>query len=343
LKIGNRVIDLDGSRAFVIAEAGVNHNGDVALAHRLIDVAADAGADAVKFQTFLASKVAVWGGATAPYQLAAGGGTDQRSMLEQLELPPSAWPELSRHAGDRGLVFLSTAFDERSLELLVELGVDALKVPSGELTSIGYLQLHASCGLPCLISTGMATMDEVASAVRVFEQSVRDIALLHCVTAYPTPLEACNLRAITAMRNRFDVAVGWSDHTHGSITAIAARGLGSVIFEKHLTLDRAMTGPDHGASADPNGFAEYVSDIRSVELALGTGVKEPAEVEMENRAVARRSYYASRTIKADERLTESNIEALRPLRGIPASVDIVGRVALRDIPASFPIEWSDLA
>lgn len=343
LKIGPQEIGGPNSRAMVIAEAGVNHNGDLSLAHRLIDVAADSSADAVKFQTFSAAGVVTQSGGTAPYQEAAGAGTSQRAMLERLELPVTAWAELRVHAVDREMLFLSTAFDPPSLELLTNLGVDAVKVPSGELTNLAYLEAHAACGLPVLASTGMANLDEVDTAVSILGESAAGLALFHCVSAYPTPIEVSNLRAIQTMHDRYGVPVGWSDHTSGHITAIAARALGAAMFEKHVTLDRTMAGPDHQASADPVEFTAYVEAIRACESALGDGTKQPVAVELENRRLARRSYYASRDILAGEGLGANNIEALRPVSGIPASQRLVGRTAGKAIAAGAPIAWDDLA
>ena len=343
IQIGPHEIGGEYGRALVIAEAGVNHNGDLLLAHRLIDASADSGADAVKFQTFSASAVVTGGGATAPYQEAAGSGTSQRSMLERLELPVTAWAELRNHAIDRELLFLSTAFDRASLELLTDLGVDAVKVPSGELTNVMYLESHAACGLPILASTGMANMEEVDAAVSILTESTAGLALFHCVSAYPTPIAASNLRAIQTMRDRHHVPVGWSDHTSGNVAAIAARALGAAMFEKHVTLDRTMVGPDHRASADPAELTAYVEAIRACESALGNGKKVPVDIEFENRRVARRSYYASRDIVEGEQLDAINIEALRPVDGVPASERLVGRTAARAIVAGAPIEWNDLA
>ena len=282
MRIGTQEIGASDSRALVIAEAGVNHNGDLSLAHRLIDVAADSAADAVKFQTFSASAVVTGSGETAPYQEAAGAGSSQRAMLERLELPLTAWAELRSHAVDSGLLFLSTAFDIASLELLTNLGVHAV------------------------------------------------------------PIAVSNLRAIQTMGDRHQVPVGWSDHTTGNITAIAARALGAAMFEKHLTLDRTMVGPDHQASAEPAELSAYVEAIRACESALGNGKKEPVEIELENRRVARRSYYASRDIEQGEDLGASNTEALRPVSGVPASERLAGRKAARAIVAGAPIEWDDL-
>lgn len=342
LQIGPQAIGGADSRSLVIAEVGVNHNGDLTLAHRLIDVAADSAADAVKFQTFSAAEVVTGSGETAPYQEAAGAGTSQRAMLERLELPVSAWAELCSHAIDRGLLFLSTAFDLASLELLTALGVHAVKVPSGELTNLTYLEAHAACGLPVLASTGMSTLDEVDTAVSILGECVAGLALFHCVSAYPTPIAVSNLRAIQTMRDRYQVPVGWSDHTAGNVTAIAARALGSVMFEKHVTLDRTMVGPDHLASANPGEFTAYVEAIRACESALGDGVKKPVDIELENRRVARRSYYASSDINAGEELCANNIEALRPVLGIPASERLIGRTVGKAIASGSPIEWGDL-
>jgi N,N'-diacetyllegionaminate synthase len=339
LSLGRRPVGA-GHPCFVIAEAGVNHDGDPSRAHRLVDVAAEAGVDAVKFQTFRAAALVSATAAAAPYQRRQGAAT-QRQMLEALALPETAWPELAAHARERGLVFLSTAFDVASLDLLVELGVAALKVPSGELDNLPFLTALAAHGLPLVVSTGLATLDEVAAAVAA-TAAAPGIALLHCVTAYPAPVAASNLRAMAAMGERFRVPVGWSDHTEGSVTAVAAVALGASILEKHFTTDRRLPGPDHAASADPAGLAAYVEAVRSAETSLGDGVKRPAEAELENLRFARRSYHAVRELRAGEVVAAEDVDLLRPADGLPPSATVVGRVVARGVAAGSPVRAEDL-
>lgn len=340
IAIGARKVGL-GSPCFVIAEAGVNHNGDLGLAHELVEIAAGCGADAVKFQTFDPSGLVSQDAAPAPYQ-AARGAASQTEMLEALTLPEKGWIELAAHAREVGITFLSTAFDRRSLELLLAVGVEVLKSPSGELDNIEYLSHLASAGLPVIVSTGLGTMDEVAAAVEATGLAP-GIALLHCVTAYPAPLPASNLRAMSTMAEAFDVPVGWSDHTVGPVTSVVAVGLGASILEKHITADRAHLGPDHAASEDPPSFAEYVRSVREAEAALGDGVKRPAEVELQNLVFARRSYHARRDLQAGESLSERDVVLLRPATGIPPSVAVVGRAVARAVPAGRALVPEDLA
>lgn len=331
-----------GDEVLIIAEAGVNHNGEVSLAHELVDAAADAGADAVKFQTFSAEKVAASSARTAEYQAEAGQGEHQIEMLRRLELPRSAWSELQQHARDRDLVFLSTAFDDDSLKLLIALGVDALKVPSGELNNLRFLEAHAASPLPLIVSTGMATTAEVDWALTLLAPRLPDVALLHCVSAYPAPLDACNLRAIPAMADRYDVIVGWSDHTVGNDAAVVAATLGARLFEKHLTLDQSMTGPDHQASAAPRDFAGYVEAIRGAIRALGNGEKLPADLEVPMRKLARRSHHVVRDLPAGHILATSDTVLLRPATGIDPARAIAGEVLARPIAAGSPIREADL-
>lgn len=338
-----RVGDVEiGSPAtcFVIAEAGVNHNGDLARAHRLVDVAADGGADAVKFQTFDPDAVVSTGAEAAPYQRRQGQDR-QDEMLSRLVLAPGAWVELAAHAADRGLRFLSTAFDPASLEIVVGLGVSALKVPSGELDNPAFVRRVASQGLPVILSTGMGSMSEVHAAVDA-ASSAPSLCLLHCVTAYPTPLEACNLRAIPTMAAAFGVPVGWSDHTVGSISAVAAVALGATILEKHVTVDRGLPGPDHAASEDPASFEAYVSDARAAASVLGDGVKRAQVVEQGNRVHARRSYHARRDLQPGDVVGDEDVVLLRPATGLPPSSAVVGRTIVRAVDAGAPLMAGDL-
>jgi N,N'-diacetyllegionaminate synthase len=263
-------------------------------------------------------------------------------MLEALVLPDGAWRGLAERAAARGLVFLSTAFDARSLELLEDLGVPAHKVPSGELTNLAFVRELASRGRPLLVSTGMATEEEVAAALHA-ATAAPGVALLHCVTAYPTPVADANLRAIPTLAARFGVPVGWSDHTAGAVTAVAAVALGATVLEKHLTLDRGRPGPDHAASSDPEGFTAYVDAVRDAEAALGDGRKRPAAAEEENRRAARRSWHARRALAVGEVLADGDVEALRPATGLAPDVPVVGRRVARPVVAGAPLRAEDLA
>lgn len=339
--IGEHEIGADRT-CFVIAEGGVNHNGNVALAHQLVELAASCGADAIKFQTFQASLVASSSAPTADYQFSAGSGDEQRGMLARLQLDRGAWRELIDHSNEKGLVFLSTAFDLGSLDLLLALGVGALKIPSGELDNVGYLQAHAEQGLPVIASTGMATLDDVDRAVEILGAGSVPMALLHCVSAYPAPQDAANLRAISTMAQRYRVPVGWSDHTLGPTSAIAAVALGATIIERHVTTDRNLPGPDHRASDDPRAFMEYVRQIRSASLALGDGVKRPSCVEFATRQLVRRSFHAARDLPAGHILSAEDTVSLRPATGVPVSESVVGLVLHRSVPNGSPITRDDL-
>jgi N-acetylneuraminate synthase/N,N'-diacetyllegionaminate synthase len=331
----------DGKACRVVAEVGVNHNGSPDLAHQLIDVAADCGADAVKFQTFEPAAVTSSRAGTAPYQRQGGSRRSQLEVLSVLTLQQSVWAELASHAAEREVVFLSTPFDLASLEMLIALGVRALKVPSGELDNLPFIRRVADCGLPMIISTGLGTLDEVSAAVRAAAVAPA-IALLHCVTAYPAPTEASNLLAIPSMEQIFGIPVGWSDHTKGSLTAIAAVALGASILEKHVTIGHDLPGPDHAASADPAEFADYVMNVRATERALGDGRKVPTQAEEANRCFVRRSYHACRDLRAGETIAEGDVQLLRPADGLSATAAVVGRVAARSVLAGEPIKATDL-
>lgn len=322
ITIGERWIGPDRP-VFVIAEAGVNHNGDPQIAHRLVDAAADAGADAVKFQTFRPELLASATAPTAAYQSAAGGVATQRDLLHALVLPQRTWSDLAAHASERAIAFLSTPFDEASADTIVELGVKALKIPSGELTNLPFLRLLAKYGLPLIVSTGMATLREVVAALDAV--SGVPACLMHCVSSYPAPVEQANLRAIATMARTFSIPVGWSDHTTGELTALVAIGLGASILEKHVTLDRSMAGPDHLGSMDPAELRNYISAVRRAQKALGDGSKQPQFAELENRRLVRRSLHAARDLDAGHRLTRDDVVALRPEGGLPPDADVTGR------------------
>jgi N,N'-diacetyllegionaminate synthase len=328
----------------IIAEAGVNHNGELSVAKRLIDVAAEAGADLVKFQTFSADRLVTASAQKAGYQAANCGSIgSQQVMLRGLELTPAMHWELLEHCKLRGIGFFSTAFDIESLDLLAGLGLDRFKIPSGEITNLPYLRHVGRFGKPVIMSTGMATMDEIAAALAVLEQAgaARDrITVLHCNSQYPTPMADVNLRAMLAIRDGFGVKVGYSDHTLGIEVAIAAVALGASVIEKHFTLDRMMSGPDHKASLEPTELAAMVAAIRHVEQALGDGVKRPSASELPNRAVVRKSLVALRAIRKGEPFSAGNIAAKRPGTGLsPMKFDeVLGRQAPRDFVADELIE-----
>jgi N-acetylneuraminate synthase/N,N'-diacetyllegionaminate synthase len=336
-----------GTPVFVIAEAGVNHDGDADRARRLVDVAADAGADAVKFQTFRADRVA---SATAPkagYQLRATPAEEsQQAMLRRLELSREAHEALKRRCDERRILFLSTPFDEDSVDFLDALGVPAFKIASGELTNVPLLTRVARAGKPIVLSTGMAFLGEVDEAVRTLRAAGnRALILLHCVSDYPADPADANLRAMATMASAFDVPVGYSDHTTGLETALAAVALGACVIEKHFTLDRSLPGPDHRASLDPAGLRRLVDGIRTVERALGDGRKVPASAEMAHRQGVRRSVAARVALAPGTVLTEALLESLRPGTGIaPADLPrLVGRTVRRPVGRGELLAWDDLA
>jgi N,N'-diacetyllegionaminate synthase len=322
---------LEPERCFVIAEAGVNHNGEVELARRLIDAAVAAGADAVKFQTFDPDLVASAAAPKAEYQRASGSGESQLEMLRRLALAPAAFADLFRYAETRGILFLSTPFDVTSADFLESLGVAAFKLPSGELTNHPFLAHVARKGRPLLLSTGMSDLGEVEAAVDVIRtHGDPPLALFHCVSSYPARPEDCNLRAIETMRRRFDVPVGWSDHTEGIDVALAAVALGAELLEKHFTLDRGLPGPDHKASLEPAEIGRLVAGVRAVTAARGDGVKTPTAGELATAQVVRRSLHASRDLPKGHVLRDADLVALRPGTGLAPSArsDVIGR-ALR--------------
>ena len=323
----------------IIAEAGVNHNGDIAMAKRLIEVAAEAGVDMVKFQTFSADRLATTRAGKAQYQeQSTGEAESQHSMLRRLELSDEMHQYLIEHCRRHGIRFFSTGFDVPSLDFLMGLGLDRVKIPSGEITNLPYLRRVAEHGKPVILSTGMASLGDIESALAVLEEggvSREHITVLHCNTEYPTPMVDVNLRAMCNIGQAFNVAVGYSDHTPGIEVAIAAVALGAVVIEKHFTLDRNLPGPDHAASLEPDELKAMVVAIRNVELALGDGIKRASPSEVKNMPIARKSIVASRPIRAGEVFTTENITAKRPGTGIsPMRWDeVLGRPANRDYAA----------
>jgi N-acetylneuraminate synthase len=324
-----------GHPCFIIAEAGVNHNGDIQLAHRLIDAAVEAGADAVKFQTFTTERVISRDAPKANYQVETTGSEEsQFDMVKALELPREAFAELMAHCQERNILFLSTPFDHESIELLAGLGVEAFKIASGEITNLPLLEHVARNGKPMFVSTGMANIGEVETAVRTIKQAGNpDKVLLHCVSNYPAEPADVNLRAMDTMARAFGVPVGYSDHTLGLEVPLAAVALGASVIEKHFTLDCSMTGPDHRASLEPDELKRLVSGIRVVQESLGHGRKEPAASEANTASVARKSLVAARALTAGTVLTEDMIDIKRPGHGLPPSVrlNLVGRTVRIDV------------
>ncbi len=316
---------------FIIAEAGVNHNGDLKLAHQLIDAAKECGADAIKFQTFKAENLVTAAAPKADYQLQTTAATEsQLEMLRHLELDAEAHRALLTHCRNKDILFLSTPFDEASADLLDSLGVPALKTPSGEITNLPYLDHVARKGKPMLVSTGMAFLGEVEAAVRTIESAGNaQLALLHCVSNYPADPADVNLRAMHTMSTAFGIPVGYSDHTLGVEVSLAAVALGACIIEKHFTLDRNLPGPDHRASLEPPELAVLARGIRIVEAALGSGRKEPSANESSTLAAARKSLVAAQDILAGTVLTQAHIAVKRPGTGLaPAMRDfLLGRKA----------------
>jgi N,N'-diacetyllegionaminate synthase len=328
----------------IIAEAGVNHNGNLGLAKQLIDVAADAGADVVKFQTFTADRLVTRGATKADYQTRT---TDinetQHEMLRHLEITPEMHQEIVSHCKKRAIDFFSTGFDIESVDFLADLGQEHFKIPSGEITNLPYLQHIGRMKKPVILSTGMADMEEIQAAIDVLEEfgtSRKRITVLHCTTEYPTPMLDVNLRAMLSIKNAFGVDVGYSDHTRGIEVAIAAVALGATVIEKHFTLDRNLPGPDHIASLEPEELKAMVAAIRNIEIALGDGVKRVFPSEARNRVVARKSLVARHSIRKGDVFTAENITAKRPGTGISPMqwYMVIGRLAPRDFSEDELIE-----
>ena len=307
-------------KVFIIAEAGVNHNGSIEIAKKLIDVAAEAGADAVKFQTFKADKLVSKTAQKAEYQKQTTDASEsQYAMIKKLELDEEAHHELIEHCRLRNIRFLSTPFDLESISLLDSLGMEIFKIPSGEITNLPYLRKIGSLNKQVVLSTGMADLAEVEDALNVLTGAgtpKEKITILHATTEYPCPLDEVNLRAMETIRSAFDVAVGYSDHTKGIEIPIAAAAMGASVIEKHFTLDRMMEGPDHKASLEPDELISMVRAIRNIEKALGDGIKRPTPSEAKNLSVARKSIVAAADIREGELFTETNLTVKRPGNGI---------------------------
>lgn len=331
-------------KTLIIAEAGVNHNGDLEMARRLVEVAAQSGADFVKFQTFKADRLVTRQAAKADYQRQLTAQDEsQYDMIHRLELTPEMHVELIEHCARQGIRFLSTGFDIESLDLLASFGIPLFKIPSGEITNLPYLQHIGRMGKPVILSTGMADMAEIGAALEALEQAGaprQQITVLHCNTEYPTPMRDVNLRAMLSIRDAYGVQVGYSDHTAGIEVPIAAVALGATVIEKHFTLDRNLPGPDHQASLEPDELKAMVAAIRNIEFALGDGVKRPSASERKNIAIARKSLVAACPIRAGDPFTLDNLAVKRPGTGVsPMRLnEMLCRVAGRDFQVDELIE-----
>lgn len=318
-------------KVFILVEAGVNHNGCLETAKKMVDVAKSAGADAIKFQTFKAEKLVSKFAEKAEYQKNNTGIIEsQLEMIKKLELSFHNFEELKKYCDNCGILFLSTPFDFESIDFLDNLGMEIWKIPSGEITNLPYLRKVAKKAKKIIISTGMCELNEIADALKVFKNSgIDDISILHCNTEYPTPMKDVNLKAMLTLKDKFNVEIGYSDHTLGIEVPIAAVALGAKIIEKHFTLDKSMSGPDHVASLNPIELENMIKSIRNIEIALGSKDKFVTESELKNKNIARKSIVASREIKLGEVYTEDNLTVKRPGNGIsPMRWDeIIGKVA----------------
>lgn len=332
-------------KLLIIAEAGVNHNGNIDLALQLVDMAADAGADIVKFQTFSADRLATGSAPKAAYQkLHTDADQTQQEMLASLELSDADHRAIVAHCEARNIEFLSTGFDVESVVYLLNLGIKRLKIPSGEITNLPYLEFIAQTNQPVIISTGMAEMDEITAAINVLThagKAIDDITILHCTTDYPAKPEDLNLRAVKTIRDVFGCDVGYSDHSIGPMAAIAAGAMGARVIEKHITLDTSLPGPDHAASMPPSQFADMVQALRHLSCALGTGVKQPTPIEVENRSIVRKVIVASSPIAAGEILTADHLAVKRAGSGISPMrwYEVIGTIAPRSFAPNEVIEF----
>jgi N-acetylneuraminate synthase len=335
------------SHVFVIAEAGVNHNGSLDLALQLVDAAKASGADAVKFQTFRADLLATRSAHKAAYQERTTANSEsQFQMLQRLELDEAAHRCLIEHCREVGIQFLSSPFDAQSADLLDAMDLPLYKIPSGEITNLPFLEHLAGKGRPLILSTGMSTLGEVEEAVELLKTAgATELTLLHCVTEYPAPYADVNLRAMLTLKMAFGLPVGYSDHTPGIEIAIAAVALGAEVIEKHFTLDRSLPGPDHAASLEPGELQQMVTAIRHVEAALGNGIKAPAACELPNISVARKSLVAFRPLPAGHRLTAGDLDIKRPGNGLAPKMipALIGRRLRAALDKDEVITWDHLA
>jgi len=335
---------MNQNQVLIISEAGVNHNGSLETAKQLVDVASEAGADIVKFQTFSADRLVTISANKAEYQNQTTDASEsQHAMIQKLELSREMHEDIIAYCKQCNIEFFSTGFDTQSIDMLVDLGLEQFKIPSGEITNLPYLRHIGKFGKPVILSTGMAILGEIEAALDVLESSGtqrKNITVLHCNTEYPTPMEDVNLRAMIGIKEAFGVAVGYSDHTLGNEVPVAAVALGATVIEKHFTLDRTLPGPDHKASLEPEELKAMVQAIRNIEKALGDGIKRPSPSEMKNKPIARKSLVAVIAIRAGECFTDTNLAVKRPGTGIsPMRWDeVIGRTAMRDFEIDELIE-----
>ncbi len=345
MRIGNRLVGQE-QPCFIIAEAGVNHNGDIELAKKLVDVAAEAGADAVKFQTFKTEHLVVRDAPKADYQIETTGSDEsQFEMLKKLELSKSDHLTLIKYCKKKEILFLSTPFEEESVDFLEELKLPVIKIPSGEVTNLPFIKYTAEKDIPVIMSTGMSTIAEIDSAVKIFRETNNgNLILLHCVSSYPAPEEQTNLKAMITLKDTFKFPVGYSDHTSGIEIPIAAVAMGACVIEKHFTLDKSFSGPDHRASLEPGMLKLLVRSIRTVEKAMGDGIKKIAECEKRNKSLAQKSLVAKHFIKCGETVSETNVCCKRPGTGIPPCLSgkIYGSRVTRDISEGEILSFSSL-
>ncbi|MGB3946580.1 MAG: N-acetylneuraminate synthase [Bacteroidia bacterium] len=332
----------------IIAEAGVNHNGDINLAKKLIDIAADAGADYVKFQTFRTEKLVSTIAKKADYQQDNTGSVSQFDMLKKLELSVAQHYDLISYCEQKNIRFLSTAFDLDSIDLLNSLGINLFKIPSGEITNLPYLKKIGSLSKDVIVSTGMCIMSEIEDAVNVLIKAgtLRErISILHCTTDYPTGMNDVNLNAMLSIKNQLDFPIGYSDHTLGIEVPIAAVAMGAVIIEKHFTLDKTLPGPDHKASLEPAELKAMVNAIRNIEKAMGSGEKQPSETEKKNRLAARKSIHLVKKVEKNHIITEQDLIMKRPGDGISPMLmeQVLGKKLISDFESEHKLEWGNMA
>ena len=332
-------------KTLIIAEVGVNHNGDLNNARELISAAANCGADIVKFQTFKTQELVTSSARKTNYQIQNTGkeSSNQKDMLIDLELKYEDHINLIEECNKNNIEFLSTAFDIESLKMLINLGIKRVKIPSGEITNLPYLREISQVNLPIILSTGMADLNEINQALKILSRQSSDksnITVLHCTSEYPAPIKNVNLRAMNTIKKRLKVNVGYSDHTLGIEVALAAVSLGAEIVEKHITLDKKQNGPDHKASLEPKEFSKMVQGIRIIEEALGSNIKKPSKIEFENSLLVRKSIVASKKIKKGEIFSENNLSCKRPFNGkSPMNWDeLIGNVSYRDFEKDEPIK-----
>lgn len=330
-------------KVFIIAEAGVNHNGDIEIAKELVDKAAEAGVDAVKFQSFKADKLVAKNAPKAKYQIenTEDKEENQYDMIKKLELSYDDHLELIRHCKKRNIMFLSSAFDLDSIDLLNDLNIDLFKIPSGEIENVPYLRKIAKSGKKVILSTGMSTIEDIEFALKILKDAgANDIVVLHCNTEYPTPMEDVNLMAMLDIKNNFNVEIGYSDHTLGIEVSVAAVAIGATVIEKHFTLDRNMKGPDHKASLEPYELRKMTIAIRNIEKALGDGKKKLSSSEAKNKNIARKSLICKTFIREGECFTEENVIAMRPGNGLSPKLwdEVIGKKAKRDFNENEMVE-----